>query len=224
MFSQTNLQEELLALRQRRMDARSFADGLLSDLSDAGVTGDLGLDLDLLDVDKIVHLTDIKKLCVDFRLRFLPAQYFKGEWPEEAVEKVRQLEVEHDTTIEDLRIIAPAKRLRLENADDPLLMLPLGNDYFYLIHKWGNDLHPFRKWMMWPYKNFENMVFTVFLISVLLTWFLPIEWLHPEPGAREYVLTFLFLFKCVGFVVLYYGFAKGKNFNEAIWNSKYYNG
>ena len=34
----------------------------------------------------------------------------------------------------------------------------------------------------------------------------------------------LFMFKAVAGIALYYGFAKGKNFNTAIWNSKYYNG
>lgn len=220
MFSPTDLQQELLALRQRRTDARAFATEVLNSL---GQAKDAGLDPKQLDAEKIVHLQDIKQLCIDYRLRFLPAAYFKGEWPVEAVDKIQQLETQHNTELSDLRIVAPAKRLRLENADDPLLLAPLGNDYYYLIHKWGNDLHPFRKWLMWPYKNFENMVFTVFLISIGLTLLSPIGLLHPEPGPREYLLTFLFLFKCVGFVVLYYGFAKGKNFNEAIWNSKYYN-
>ena len=220
MFSPTDLQQELLALRQRRTDARAFATEVLNSL---GQAKDAGLDPKQLDAEMIVHLQDIKQLCIDYRLRFLPAAYFKGEWPVEAVDKIQQLEAEHNTELSDLRIVAPAKRLRLENADDPLLLAPLGNDYYYLIHKWGNDLHPFRKWLMWPYKNFENMVFTVFLISIGLTLLSPIGLLHPEPGPREYLLTFLFLFKCVGFVVLYYGFAKGKNFNEAIWNSKYYN-
>jgi hypothetical protein len=31
------------------------------------------------------------------------------------------------------------------------------------------------------------------------------------------------MFKAVAAIVLYYGFAKGKNFNTAIWNSAYSN-
>ena len=44
-----------------------------------------------------------------------------------------------------------------------------------------------------------------------------------EATNQEYLLLFLFMFKAVGGIVLFYGFAKGKNFNNAIWNSKYYN-
>jgi hypothetical protein len=113
--------------------------------------------------------------------------------------------------------------MKLENADDPLLFAPMGNDYYYLIHKWGNDLHPFRKVLMWPYKTFENLVFTVLLISMLLTGITPLQLFSAGNPNQEYLLFFLFVFKGVAGIVLFYGFSKGKNFNKAIWRSKYYN-
>lgn len=177
-----------------------------------------------LEREKIYHISDIKKICVEYRLRFLDSHFFKKEIPEEAISKIRHLEKVHESTFDSFKIVAPAKLLKLENADDPLLFLPLGNDYFYLIHKWGNDLHPLRKWFMWPYKNFENLVFTLFIISILLTSITPIQaFTIGEVSNQEYLLLFLFMFKAVGGIVLFYGFAKGKNFNNAIWNSKYYN-
>ena len=36
--------------------------------------------------------------------------------------------------------MAPSKLFELENYDDPLLFASLGDGYYYLIHKWGNDL------------------------------------------------------------------------------------
>lgn len=175
--------------------------------------------------EKIVHLNDIRSLCIDYRLRFVDVHFFKGTLPQEAITKIRALEKDHDITLEGLKIMAPAKRLKLENADDPLLFAPMGNGYYYLIHKWGNDLHPLRKALMWPYKNFENLVFTVFVLSILLTSITPMgAFTKGEPSTTEYVLLFLFMFKAVGGIVLFYGFAKGKNFNSAIWDSKYYNG
>ena len=101
----------------------------------------------------------------------------------------------------------------------------MGNDYYYLIHKWGNDLHPFRKLLMWPYKTFKNLVFTIIVISILLTAITPMQaFTKGDVGNQEYLLMFLFMFKAIGGAVLFYGFAKGKNFNTAIWDSKYYNG
>lgn len=180
--------------------------------------------LDLLETDRIVHITAIKATCVDYRLRFLDTAFFKSAFPEEAISKIRALENQHNITLAGFKIMAPSKLFKLENADDPLLFAPMGNGYFYLIHKWGNNLHPLRKLAVWPVKNFENLVFSILVASVLLTAISPMQvFTKGTVGTTEYVLLFLFMFKAVAAIVLYYGFAAGKNFNTAIWDSKYYN-
>lgn len=40
-----------------------------------------------LDASKVFHLSDIKKLCIDYRLRFLDTKYFKAPFPEKAISK-----------------------------------------------------------------------------------------------------------------------------------------
>jgi hypothetical protein len=77
---------------------------------------------------------------------------------------------------------------------------------------------------MWPYKSFENIVFTVFVLSLLITFITPIDLFTKTYRIQEFLLLFLFIFKGLAGMVLFYGFAKGKNFNSAIWDSKYYNG
>ncbi|NQX76125.1 hypothetical protein [Gilvibacter sp.] len=181
-------------------------------------------DLDQLETDRIYHIDTIKSICVDYRLRFLNAALFKSEFPEEAISKIRELEDTHDTALNGFKLMAPSKLFKLENADDPLLFAPIGNGYYYLIHKWGNDLSGVRKLLVWPVKNFDNMIFSIFVASILLTAISPMGvFTNKEVGMPEYVMLFLFMFKAVAAVVLYYGFAAGKNFNTAIWNSKYYN-
>jgi hypothetical protein len=238
MLGKTNLEERLVKLRGRRINTSEIlaeVEQILSDneeqrdeirarLTDFSKEVVTSFNLDILNSEFIFHQDDIKKLCIDYRLRFLDAHFFKGEFPEEAISKIRTLEREHQITLNGLKIIAPAKLLKLENADDPLLFASMGNDYYYLIHKWGKDLHPLRKALMWPYKHFENLIFTIFLVSLVLTALTPIQLF--TKGAvenQEYLLLFLFMFKAVGGTVLFYGFAKGKNFNTAIWDSKYYN-
>lgn len=238
MFMKTNIEERLLKLRQKRIaNEQILAEvhhiftenekerSLIKErLSSSSVVIANQFNLDLLASEKIFHRDEIKKLCVDYRLRFLDAGFFKSDFPEEAISKIRAIEKTHHMSLEGLKVMAPAKLLKLENADDPLLFASMGNDYYYLIHKWGNDLHPFRKALMWPYKNFENLVFTVFIISILLTSIMPMQaFTNGEVGNQEYLLLFLFMFKAVGGIVLFYGFAKGKNFNTAIWDSEYYN-
>jgi hypothetical protein len=236
MLPKTNIEEKLVTARNKRVSPNDLLDQVRAVLQqnelertaivkelESGGTKVPELNIDLLEADRIYQLEDIKKLCITYRLRFLDANYFKGEFPEEAISKIRQMEMAHQTGLSGFKVVAPSKLLKLENADDPLLFVPIGNDYFYLIHKWGNDLSPARKWLMWPYKNFENLIFVVFLLSVLLTAIFPMEILTKKVSMQEYLMLFLFMFKAVGGIVLYYGFAKGKNFNEAIWNSRYYN-
>ncbi len=180
-------------------------------------------DFDQLETDKIYHLDQIKKICIDYRLRFLDSKYFKGKLPNEAISAIKELEKKHQTELKGFKIIAPSKLFKLENADDPLLFAPMGNDYFYLIHKWGNDLHPLRKGMMWFFKSFENLIFLTFLISLLLTFMVPNGLFSKTSTTSTFIMVFMFMFKSIAAVVLFYGFALGKNFNTAIWNSKYFN-
>lgn len=178
---------------------------------------------DLLETERIFHISTIKDICIDYRLRFLDSRYFKGEIPSEGISKIKSLEKEHDIELKGFKIIAPSKLFKLEDKDDPLLFAPIGNGYFYLIHQWGNDLHPMRKALMWPFKNIVNLAFLVLAISFLITLMVPEGLFTKSSSATEFWIMFFFMFKSVASVVIFYGFAKGKNFNPAIWNSKYFN-
>ena len=178
---------------------------------------------DLLESDHIYHISQIKKICIDYRLRFLNTSLFKGQLPYEAISKIKQLEKDHNTELKGFKIIAPAKLFKLEHYDDPLLFAPIGNGYYYLIHKWGNDLSPFRRALMWPLRDFENFVFCMFILSMLLTAAIPEGIFSNKTTAANAGIVFLFVFKSVVAAVMYYGYLSGKNFSAAIWDSKYYN-
>lgn len=237
IFPKTNIEQKLAKVRDKQLDEtnwRSQVEAIFSeeDQKDSRILNTLenGTPIEKndfifnrLDSNNIYHIDQIKKICIDYRLRFLASKYFKGKLPQEALSKIKDLEKIHDLELKGFKIIAPSKLFKLENADDPLLFAPMGNDYYYLIHKWGEDLHPFRKFMMWFFKSFENLVLLTFLVSVLLTFMIPQGLFSKENTSSEYVMIFFFMFKSVAAVVLFYGFALGKNFNTAIWDSKYFN-
>lgn len=176
---------------------------------------------DLLDRNKIYHLEQIKKVSINYRLRFLDLKYFKNILPESAHQDIQQLEALHETHLSGFKIMAPSALFRLEKADDPLLFAPLGNDFYYLVHKWGNDLHPLRRLMMLPFKNIWNLLGLVLAISFVVTEIMPKNLFTKSPDASTYWMLLFFNFKAIASVVLFYGFALGKNFNPAIWNNKY---
>ena len=210
MFAPTNILDELNTVR-------NFTKKLVV-LPSKNV-----FDTNLIEIKRVYHIIQIKKLCIDFRLRFLDASLYKGTFPIEAVTAIKELETTHKTELNHLKMVAPAKLFKLENADDPLLFAPMGNGYYYMIHQWGNDLHPFRKWLMWPLKNVINMSLTTLVVSFLLTFFVPINLFTPNPTNADFFLIFFFIFKSIAAIVIYYTFARGKNVSKAIWNSKYYN-
>ena len=180
-------------------------------------------DFEQLETKRIFHRDTIKKICIDYRLRFLDLDYFKGDVPVEAIESIQALEQAHNTELQNMKIVAPSKLFKLKNADDPLLFVPIENQYYYLIYKWGNDLHPLRKLLMWPFKNIITSILSILLLSLVLTSFMPLTLFRAEPNWSDFILIFMFMFKSIAAIVIYYAFAAGKNFSRAIWDSTYYN-
>ena len=116
MFTQTDIYQELNKVKA--VDQAPLTTSTLNNF-----------DLDKLESNRVYHISQIKKTCIDFRLRFLDATLFKGGFPVEAVTQIKSIEDTHNTVLSDLKIMAPSKLFKLENADDPLLFAPMGNGY-----------------------------------------------------------------------------------------------
>ena len=219
LLPRTNIEKALSKTRELTLEAHeSNLDSLIKSLDIKSLNA---FDFDLLATDKIYHLEQIKKVSIDYRLRFLDLKFFKNKLPQEALDTIQALESAHDTQLGSFKIMAPSALFRLEKTDDPLLFVPLGKDYYYLVHKWGNDLHPLRKVLMWPFKNIWNLMLAVFAFSWVLTELTPMGLFTRTPDSSSYWMLLFFMFKAVASVVLYFGFALGKNFNPAIWNNRY---
>ena len=216
LFPPTNIAEKLANAQSNN---NASLGGITSLLARPQSTN--AFDIEQLATDKIYHLDTIRDICIDYRLRFLDLKYFKNDLPQEAFDKIAALEMEHDTNLTGFKVMAPSKLFRLKNTDDPLLFVPLGNDYFYLIHQWGDDLHPFRKALMWPFKNIWNLLLTLLLVSWGVTLITPMAIFTKTTSWTTFWMVYFFNFKAIASVVLFSGFALGKNFNPAIWNSKY---
>jgi len=236
LTNKKTLETELLLSRSKfktEQDILEEVDALLKEneqereriklfISEKSSTNSNAFDLDLLETNKIFHLVQIREVCVDYRLRFLDSTFFKQGIPEEAISKIHALEKSHDTTLEGFKIMAPTKAFQLLSYDDPLLFAPIGNDYYYLIHKWGNDITPTRKWLVKPFKNLLNFVWFSLVVSLLITYLTPENNLSKSVPMAN-IIIFLFAFKSIVAVFMYAFFMMGKNFNTAIWDRKYFN-
>lgn len=217
--SETTILEEVKAIFSKNEDDR---EKIVNSLKKKSSTKPNQLLFNLLQTDKIFHLEQIKTICIDYRLRFLDSSLFKNTIPDEAISEIRRIEKNHKTTLEGFKIVAPSKAFHLLNYDDPLLFVPIGNDYYYLIHKWGEDMNPLRKLLVLPIKNLWNfMVFSI-MVSAIVTLLVPTTNLSKSVPLAP-IIVFLFAFKSIVAVFLYYFFMVGKNFNSEIWQRKYYN-
>lgn len=230
-----DLKYQLLAARNKISEqallsqvARILADhesrrGLILDALHGNHSDDANrFEFDLLEPNRIFSIENIKKVCIDYRLRFLESARFKNHFPEEALAEIRQLENLHHTRLAHFMIMAPTHAFRLDNYDDPLLFVPLGNDYFYLVHQWGNEINAWRKWLVLPFRNLGWFAFFCVLLSLALTWMIPINRLGAKIHLAQ-VIVFLFAFKSVFAVAMYGFFMRGRNFSSSMWNSRFYN-
>ncbi len=177
------------------------------------------LDFDKMDSNKIFHEKTIEKICVDYRLRFLDTNYFKGEYPDDLNRIVLNIENEHNTILKNFKIIAPSKLFKLRSPDDPLLFVPIGNGYYYLIHKWGNEMKRLRKLLVLPFKNLNNLLIFSIIFSALFT--AGGKMIFNTMTDAEVFTLFLFAVKSFVFIFFYLFFLVGKNFNQTIWNSRF---
>jgi len=237
MFHKTNIEDKLAVFKDKTSSENEILNQVHQILEEASkVTENISertanpknkrsnaFIFDELESNRIFHIDQIRKICIDYRLRFLSSKYFKGKIPQAGIAEIRRLEKLHGTKLDGFKIMAPSKLFKLEDKDDPLLFAPIGNGYYYLIHKWGNDLHPLRKLLVWPFKNIVNLTLTTLVISFFVTLLVPSGLFSKNNTSAEFWMMFFFMFKSIAAIVIYYGFAMGKNFNPAIWNSKYYN-
>lgn len=179
-------------------------------------------DFNQLESDRIYSISAIKKICLANRLRFLDTRLYKNDYPETVIQTIQKFEEQHQTELHHFKIVAPKSNFKLHNYDDPLLFMNLGNNYYYLLDYWGNDLHWTRKIKALPLKNLSNLILFTIVISILLTYF--IQLFKTESLATNYqIIIFLFTWKSVIAIVFYSIIKTGNNVSEYNWNSEFYN-
>ena len=177
------------------------------------------LKFDEMETKNIFHKDTIKNICVRYRLRFLDSNLFKGDYPKNITKIISDIEKKHDTKLINFMIMAPSKLFKIKSPDDPILFVPIGNDYYYLIHKWGEEFNYLRKLLVLPFKNIDNLTIFSVLVSVFFAFLGKL--FIPSLTFSEVFILFLFLAKGFIFIFFYTFFLTRKNFSESIWNSKY---
>lgn len=240
MFEKINLERELrkLSSEEKRNQTKTLLrfkalfqtewereDEISRVLSKGAVNSNL-LSSENLDPANIFELEDIKKLCVDYRLRFLSTKYFKPDFPREAFSEIKKVEAISGEKISAFMIMAPSKMFKLEDANkDPLLFTPLEDGRFYLIHKWGGDLSPIRRAMAWPFKNLVNLVSSIFILSFTFAAVIPIDVLSNNNDFFSFYRAAFAIWNVIFLsgMVSFFWFALHQKFSVCSWSDSTFN-
>jgi hypothetical protein len=176
--------------------------------------------------DRVFSEDQIKALCVEYRLRFLPSSRFKPGIPQAALAEVERLERRYDIRLGGFQIAAPAGLFDLKMKDrDPLLFAQIDSKHFLLIHQWGGEISFWRKAVVWPLQSLEHAVASLVALAFAIAYIaLPDAWLMGPYDEHSFGVRTVFFFYLIlafsGLSVLY-GYSRLKNFSNSLWNSPY---
>lgn len=120
--------------------------------------------------ERVFHISQIKAICEKYCLRFLSTDYYSGTIDEDLPVKISTFEIAHNVKCDkyNTKIVAPIKSFKLQaKPKDPLMFYEINDEYYYLIHKWGNDLSIGRSLL----RFLEIPLFTFFSVPSLLLLF-----------------------------------------------------
>ena len=238
IFSKINLENELIRIRTQKQhliddvheilqSAQKDDEKILERLKSTSAERDLGIRINDKDRNRIFSLEEIKTICIRYRLRFLESHYFRSEYPYEAIAQIRQFETEYGLKIGQFKIIAPEHTFNLENINkDPLLFARLDDNTFYLIHKWGQDLAWYKRFLLWPLQNLQTYLISLLLIAATFSFLLPASVMNIWNIQSELYLRIwltLHTFIAIFGLSLWAGLSFDKTFSSMNWDSKYYN-
>ncbi len=174
-------QQQALQEAHEVLDAEQRKDDVLS----TGVLnskGDHVNRIERLDPDRVFSEEAIRRICINYRLRFLDAGRFKGPLPPKALYELRCLELRSAVPLKGFKVMAPISRFRLCDSNaDPFLFVAVGPKHYYLVHRWGNHVSPWRSVIAWPWRGPVELGVSILLLAVIAAAALPNRMIGADP-------------------------------------------
>ena len=136
------------------------------------------LDEEGLDRNKIFTLNEIKKICIQYNLRFLDSQKLKGDFPSEAISAIQELSKNRRNPLDSFKVLGPIELFRQNKKDaDPMLFAETNRGNYYLVHQWGHRVPWYTKIIHFPFRSIENLVGSLAAWCLLLSLVTPQHWI-----------------------------------------------
>jgi len=181
------------------------------------------IDEDDVQREAIFNISEIKKIALNYQLKFIDSRFFKAEIPYEAILKIKHINATFHKDIKGFKILAPITAFKDDKIKKgSILFAPTNYGNYYIIHNWGSSFKWHRKITAWPLKNFENLFKTVLLYTLIITLVIPTPLITLDSeatywsGYRAAAFMHLLIFH-MG-VTAYLTFTFGKNLSSTAWN------
>ncbi|MAJ05336.1 MAG: hypothetical protein CL827_00550 [Crocinitomicaceae bacterium] len=241
MFQDINIEKELISLKSKneKLLLNSANDQLNNDLiKEKTIQKNINssnnkkyfANIKIDESSNVYNFKTIETIAIKHRLRFLPTKFFKNQIPQEAIFKIKEIEKSNSIEIKKFFILAPSSAFDLEDCNkDPLLFIPLKNNQYYLVHKWGSDLSWIKKLTAIPFRTLETMAISVALTALIIALLTP-TWLilngaEIDMGYFGYhrLAWFLYAFIMLCSLSTFICFSQSIYPSEYQWNKKTYN-
>lgn len=238
MCNRINLNKELDAVRAKtRKKEDDLIDEVKNILSSDLLTENKVLNhlkfyakaLELIDETEVAKnllysVDEIKTVCINNRLRFLDSQNYKNEFPYEVVLKIDDLNVRYRKDLKHFKILAPAEAFKKNKGNLPCVLFAQSiNNNYYLIHAWGVDAKWFKKLLYFPLRTFETLLISLLLFALVITVFLPVEFITRDPEASYWcdyrIGAYFHLLIFFSGITIYIILAFRKNLSNSDWNT-----
>lgn len=176
-----------------------------------------------LDRNRIFSINEIKNVCIQYDLRFLDSQKYRGEFPAEAVMEIKILSRSRKKPLENFKILGPLQSFRVKNAiSDPMLFTETNKGNFYLVHHWDHRVPWYKKIVTFPFQKFENLLGTLVALCTVLTLITPQPWIMDTHAFGYWDMhrfaLFFHLFITIGSITGFLMLAFHRSFTSGKWD------
>lgn len=181
------------------------------------------LDEEGLDRNRVFSIREIRNICIQYDLRFLDSQKYRGAIPSEAIASIKELSRNRRSPLESFKIMGPLQVFRKKDiTSDPMLFAETNKGNYYLVHHWDHKV-PWYRWLArFPFRSIETLTGTLAAVCILLTLVTPQHWIMDTTkfeywDAHRFAL-FFHLFILSGGIIIFLMFAFHRNFSSSRWD------
>jgi hypothetical protein len=172
---------------------------------------------------RVFELSDIKKVSLANKLKFADLRFYKQSLPKKTKLKCDAFQIEHGEDFKFMILTHASNFQSNKTISQKLLFAEIGNNEYFLIHKWGQPLTYVNKILNIPFRNLENMLVFVFGFALVINLITPTDFITSDKNIGYFslyrVFYFFWLSIATSAIFIYYSVGIRKGLNSENWSN-----